>query len=58
MYLDPKFAKALFIFGRVANFSTHYFEEIMTQPPMRRIHFEKAVYKGVEEKLFPSQPHG
>ena len=55
MDLDPKLAKALFILGRVAGLSAHYFEEITTQPPMRRIHFEEAVYKGIEERPFPVQ---
>jgi citrate synthase len=39
-------AKALFILGRVAGLSAHYFEEVATQPPMRRVRFESAVYRG------------
>jgi len=46
MGLDPRVAKALFIFGRVAGLSAHYFEEITTQMPMRRIDFARAVYRG------------
>jgi citrate synthase len=46
MKLNPKFAKALFILGRVSGLSAHYFEEIGTQPPMRRINFSEAVYRG------------
>ena len=53
MNLDPKLAKALFIYGRVAGLSAHYFEEITTQPPMRRINFGEAVYRGVEEREYP-----
>jgi succinyl-CoA synthetase alpha subunit len=41
-------AKALFILGRVAGLSAHYFEEVTTQPPMRRIRFDEAVYRGPE----------
>ncbi len=44
--LNPIIAKAVFIFGRVAGLSAHYFEEIMSQPEMRRINFSEAVYKG------------
>ncbi len=53
MGLDPKLAKALFIYGRTAGLSAHYFEEITTQPPMRRINFGEAVYRGVEERPYP-----
>jgi len=44
--LDPVAAKALFILGRVAGLSAHYFEEIRTQPPMRRVNFAQAEYRG------------
>jgi succinyl-CoA synthetase alpha subunit len=54
MGLDPRLAKALFIFGRIAGLSAHYFEEIMTQNPMRRIDFSQAVYRGVHERDFPA----
>ena len=50
MNLDPSIAKALFIYGRVAGLSAHYFEEIMSQPRMRRINFDQAIYKGKEER--------
>lgn len=50
MGLDPSIAKALFIYGRVAGLSAHYFEEIISQPQMRRINFTNAVYKGKEER--------
>lgn len=53
MGLDPKCAKAIFIFGRVCGLSAHYFEEIITQSPMRRINFSQAVYKGSKERKFP-----
>jgi citrate synthase len=54
MGLDPKLAKALFVFGRLCGLSAHYFEEITTQPQMRRIDFTQAVYKGEAERPFPS----
>jgi len=44
--LDPVAAKALFILGRLAGLSAHYFEEIRTQPPMRRVNFAQAEYRG------------
>ena len=50
MELEPSIAKALFIYGRIAGLSAHYFEEITTQPQMRRINFSDAVYKGKEER--------
>ena len=53
MGLDPKLAKALFIFGRLCGLSAHYFEEIMTQSPMRRINFAQAAYKGAKERPYP-----
>lgn len=53
MGLDPKLAKILFIFGRLCGLSAHYFEEIMTQPPMRRINFAQAVYRGIQERPYP-----
>ena len=46
MEIDPKLAKAVFVFGRTAGLAAHYYEEINTQPQMRRIAFDKAVYKG------------
>jgi len=52
MGLDPKLAKALFIFGRVMGLSAHYFEEITTQSPMRRINFSQVTYKGASERDF------
>jgi succinyl-CoA synthetase alpha subunit len=47
--LDPVTAKVIFILGRIIGLTAHYFEEIRTQQPMRRINFDNAVYKG--EKL-------
>jgi len=52
--LDPSLAKALFIFGRVAGLSAHYYEEITSQPQMRRIVFGDAVYKGKGPRPVPS----
>ena len=46
MGLNPIIAKALFIWGRVAGLSAHYFEEIAAEPEMRVINFSQAVYKG------------
>ncbi|MHA1450759.1 MAG: citrate/2-methylcitrate synthase [Candidatus Hodarchaeales archaeon] len=46
MGLPVNIAKAVFIFGRVAGLSAHYYEEIFSQPQMRRINFANAVYKG------------
>jgi succinyl-CoA synthetase alpha subunit len=54
MGLDPKLAKALFAFGRVMGLSAHYFEEVITQPPMRPINFAEAVYRGVEPRPYPA----
>ena len=48
MGMEPIMAKAIFIYGRTAGLSAHYFEEITTQPPMRKINFADAVYKGKE----------
>ena len=45
MGLDPRAAKAIFLFGRVAGLAAHYFEEISTQPQMRQVDFGQAVYK-------------
>jgi succinyl-CoA synthetase alpha subunit len=53
MGLDPRLAKALFIFGRIMGLSAHYFEEVASQPPMRTINFAQAVYKGVPERTYP-----
>ncbi len=50
MGLEPKCAKAIFIFGRICGLSAHYFEEIITQSPMRRINFSQATYKGPKER--------
>ncbi len=46
MGLRPAAATLTFILGRVAGLSAHYFEEVGSFPPMRRINFEKAVYRG------------
>ncbi len=53
MGLDIDLAKALFIYGRVAGLSAHYFEEILTQRPMRRVDFSQAVYEGNGLRPFP-----
>ena len=53
MGLDADLAKALFVYGRVAGLSAHYFEEVASQAPMRRINFADAVYKGKELREFP-----
>ena len=46
MGLDPRVAKAIFIYGRVAGLSAHHYEEVATQPVMRRMDFALAVYSG------------
>jgi citrate synthase len=48
MGLDVDLAKALFIYGRVAGLSAHFFEEEASQIQMRRVNFNDAVYKGKE----------
>jgi len=53
MGLGTDLAKALFVYGRVAGLSAHYFEEIASQQPMRRINFAEAIYKGKELREFP-----
>jgi succinyl-CoA synthetase alpha subunit len=53
MGLKTDLAKALFVYGRVAGLSAHYFEEIASQSQMRRINFAEAVYKGKELREFP-----
>ncbi|MBD3235214.1 MAG: hypothetical protein GF330_00730 [Candidatus Eisenbacteria bacterium] len=53
MGLPVDLAKAIFVYGRVAGLSAHYFEEIASQPQMRRINFGEAVYKGKERRSFP-----
>ena len=53
MGLNPIVAKALFIWGRVAGLSAHYFEEILSQPEMRSINFAQAVYKGKLHRELP-----
>ena len=54
MGVDVDLAKALFVFGRVAGLSAHYFEEIATQRPMRRIIFGDAVYEGKADRDYPA----
>jgi succinyl-CoA synthetase alpha subunit len=53
MGLDPKLAKALFIFGRIMGLSAHYFEEVASQPPMRPINFSEGVYRGIPDRAYP-----
>ena len=53
MGLKIDLAKALFVYGRVAGLSAHYFEEISTQRPMRRINFGDAVYEGKPDRNYP-----
>ncbi len=48
MGLKSILAKVIFIFGRIVGIAAHYFEEIQTQSPMRRIVFEQVMYKGPE----------
>jgi citrate synthase len=46
MGLETRSAKGVFLFGRIPGLCAHYFEEITTQPPMRRVDFSRAVYRG------------
>ncbi len=55
MGLEPRIAKALFIFGRLTGLSAHYFEEVSSQPLMRAINFGEAVYRGPAERPFPDR---
>jgi succinyl-CoA synthetase alpha subunit len=54
--LDPRLAKALFVFGRIMGLSAHHFEEVTSQPPMRTINFAQAVYRGIPERPYPPRP--
>ena len=54
MGMNIDLAKALFVYGRVAGLSAHYFEEIATQRPMRRINFGEAVYEGKPDRSYPA----
>ncbi len=54
MGMDVDLAKALFVFGRVAGLSAHYFEEIATQRPMRPINFNDGVYQGKADRDYPA----
>ncbi|MCP4674188.1 MAG: hypothetical protein GY854_01440 [Deltaproteobacteria bacterium] len=53
MGVDIDLAKALFVFGRVAGLSAHYFEEISTQRQMRKINFADFVYEGKDDRNYP-----
>ena len=53
MRLDPIIAKVLFIWGRIAGLSAHYFEEVLSQPEMRTINFSQAIYKGKATRQVP-----
>jgi succinyl-CoA synthetase alpha subunit len=55
MGLPPKTAKALFILGRTIGLSAHYFEEVSTQSPMRRIVFSQAEYRGEPDRAYPGK---
>ncbi len=44
--LPEALAKAVFILGRIAGLTAHYFEEVSLFPPMRRINFSQAKYAG------------
>jgi len=55
MGVDIDLAKALFVYGRVAGLSAHYFEEIATQRPMRKIVFADAVYEGKPDRDYPAK---
>lgn len=44
MGLPPIVGTLVFVLGRIAGLSAHYFEELNTFPPMRWINFAEAVY--------------
>ncbi len=46
MGLPPIVGTLVFLLGRVAGLSAHYFEEVKTFPAMRWIDFAEAVYVG------------
>jgi len=46
MGLPPPVAKMVFVLGRVAGLSAHYFEELSLYPPMRWVDFGRALYDG------------
>ena len=46
--LNPILTKAIFILGRTVGLAAHYYEEVQTQIPMRRINFDLAQYRGPE----------
>jgi citrate synthase len=50
MGLPPIVATLVFVLGRVAGLSAHYFEEVRTFPPMRWIDFREAVYRDHSKK--------
>lgn len=50
MRINPITAKIIFVLGRIMGLTAHYFEEVQTQQPMRRINFEQARYKGEEKR--------
>ncbi|MFC2091360.1 citrate/2-methylcitrate synthase [Elusimicrobiota bacterium] len=53
MGLAADAAKALFICGRIVGLAAHYFEETGLYPPMRKIDFEQAFYKGERLRKVP-----
>ena len=57
MGLPSIVATLVFILGRVAGLSAHYFEEVNTFPPMRWIHFAEAVYVGKSTDRPQSRRH-
>jgi len=50
MGLPPIVATLVFVLGRVAGLSAHYFEEVRTFPPMRWIDFSEAIYRDHSKK--------
>jgi citrate synthase len=45
MGLPPIVATLVFLLGRVAGLSAHYFEEVREFPAMRWINFGEAIYR-------------
>jgi citrate synthase len=46
MELPPVIATLVFVLGRIAGLSAHYFEEIRLFPAMRWVNFGEAIYRG------------
>ena len=57
MGLPPIVGTLVFVLGRIAGLSAHYFEEVNTFPPMRWINFAEAVYVGESADHLQNRRH-